>query len=75
MRGTVWVESHKLEFMLHVEGVLAGIDWDKPKLFSDKAIRSGLGRGGEDGLDKRVRTTKTKVCSTREGSTRTCNPP
>ena len=41
-----------------VEGVSAAVDWDKPRLSLDKVTQSRLSRGGKEGRDKRVRTTK-----------------
>ena len=32
-----------------MEGVFSRADWDKPRLFYDKATRSGLSRGGDEG--------------------------
>ena len=49
--------------------VSAGADCDKPRLFEDKATRSGIGREDEEGRDKRARTTKKEARSKREGTT------
>ena len=43
-----------------VEGVYAGADWYKHRLAYAKATWSGLGKSGEEGWDKRVKTTKKK---------------
>ena len=41
-----------------MEGVFARprVNWDKPRLFDDKATQSELSRVGEKGQDKRVNT-------------------
>ena len=53
-----------------VEGVSARADWDKPRLFKDKATQSALDRGDKERRYKRVRT-QVKQLAAREGITRT----
>ena len=44
-----------------MEGVFAGSDRDKPRLFQVNTTWSGLGRGGEEGSDKRGEQQRKKL--------------
>ena len=49
-----------------MEGAFGRVNWDKPRLFYDKATWSELSMGGEEGRDEKVRSHKKRKKALKE---------